>query len=108
MNEEIEMDVSDIEDFDLTESRYEVWLLAEDENGEWTGWDMLVGEYKAEELEPAVDRAEEVYEDPSTVLANAKLPDNAKYLVIQVETVIDEDGAATNLGNVYHRKIELI
>lgn len=106
MEETQELDVSEIEDFDVAKPRYETWLFTLDSNNMAQPFDCKAGEF--EELDEAIIQAETYYEHPE--LVGCDLPEDAKYLVIQVEAIVDpedEDGDPTTLVE-YNRIIEIV
>jgi len=97
--------LDEFDDFDLTNAKYQVWLLGETSEQLATDFEYLVGSF--DDSEAAENKAAEIYDDPSEILKKVHLPRNTKIIVVQVETVIDYEGIEMNIETIYRRKIEV-
>lgn len=93
------------EDFDLTNAKYQVWLLGENKDQLATDFEYLVGEF--DDSEKAENAAIDFYDDPAELLKKITLPEDTKIIIVQVETVVDLDGWEENVETIYRRKIEI-
>ena len=96
-----EMNLDDIEDFDVKPAKYQVWYLGYDADHNIT------------------DYAEKVIEfnDPQSAISHASCccaardiykntPENVKFIEVVVETVVDIDGVETNVGTLFSEIME--
>lgn len=102
--EEFAIDPEEIEDFPLEEPVYQVWAVgykADDRNNPIQDRMLL----ETPDPDEAENLAKAVYDDPQDTVD--MFNDNIKYLVIEVEALVDVDGAKESLYNTYHRVIEI-
>lgn len=88
------------DDLNLTDAKYEVWLLGYDADDNITDYEFLIGSY--DDPDDAVVKAQQVFllEDlPSDI------PEDVAYVELLVETVIDLDGVATNDVSLFSEHI---
>jgi len=92
-----EIDPNSIEDFELKQPTYQVWLFRYDELDNITG-DEFIQEFS--KFESAKARADELAEDETEL--NSYFTDSTAYVGIEVEEVVLlENGWEENQGSLY-------
>lgn len=92
------------DNFELQDPIYEVWIIGYDADQNITDYEKLVD--SDTNIDKAIKKAEAIYDDPREVVKD--LPAGVSVIGIEVETVVDIDGVATNTNSVYQRRIEIV
>lgn len=105
MAEEMFDDLNELEDFDLQNAKYQIWLLGYNKDQEITDFEVFINEY----------------DDPDKAVKYAKLfldeeryktlivPEDVKYIECLVETVVEIEDEADdeNVATLFSEAIEL-
>ena len=92
------------EDFDAEPARYEVWLLAYDDNYAITDYDRLVQSFS--DAEAAVEFAKQYVDNEK--YKEEQLPADIAYVEVLVETVVEYESHTENVGTLFTATIDLI
>lgn len=99
------IDSDEIDDFQLEEPIYRVSVSGY-KTDDFDGVAQSTVLLETKDPEEAENLAKSVYDDPRTVLD--RFDDSVRYLVIEVETLVDLDGAEEDVYNTYHRIVEIV
>lgn len=93
---------NELDEFDLAQATYQVWLLGYDKDGMSTDFEEVVGTYTY--APTAVEVAELIDKEYEFKFA---IPEYVGAILVQVETVVDIEGCETNVGTIYSRAFNL-
>ena len=92
-----------LDDFDAKDATYQVWVLGYDENENITDFEVMVDESK--DAESMVEYAENYIEEER--YGTMAFPDEVKYIEVLVETVVDLEDYAENVGTLFSKIIKI-
>ena len=92
-----------LDDFDVNDAMYQVWILGYDENENITDFEVMVNESK--DAENMVNFAKKYVEEER--YENLKFPDEVKYIEVLVETVVDLEDYTENVGTLFSKIIKI-
>ena len=92
-----------LDDFDAKDATYQVWVLGYDENENITDFEILVDESK--NAESMVEYATNYVEEER--YGTMEFPDEVKYIEVLVETVVDLEDYAENVGTLFSKIIKI-
>ena len=92
-----------LDDFDVKDATYQVWVLGYDENENITDFEVLVNESK--DAESMVEYAERYVEEER--YGTMMFPDEVKYIEVLVETVVDLEDYDENVGTLFSKIIKI-
>ena len=92
-----------LDDFDAKDATYQVWVLGYDENENITDFEVMVDESK--DAESMVEYAENYVEEER--YGTMAFPDEVKYIEVLVETVVDLEDYAENVGTLFSKIIKI-
>ena len=92
-----------LDDFDAKDATYQVWVLGYDENENITDFEVMVSESK--DAESMVEYAERYVEEER--YGTMAFPDEVKYIEVLVETVVDLEDYAENVGTLFSKIIKI-
>ena len=98
LSEELKLD-----DFDAKDATYQVWVLGYDENENITDFEVMVDESK--DAESMVEYATNYVEEER--YGTMAFPDEVKYIEVLVETVVDLEDYAENVGTLFSKIIKI-
>ena len=92
-----------LDDFDAKDATYQVWVLGYDENENITDFEIMIDESK--DAESMVEYAETYVEEER--YGTMIFPDEVKYIEVLVETVVDLEGYAENVGTLFSKIVKV-
>ena len=92
-----------LDDFDAKDATYQVWVLGYDENENITDFEVMIDESK--DAESMVEYAERYVEEER--YGTMTFPDEVKYIEVLVETVVDLENYAENVGTLFSKIIKI-
>ena len=92
-----------LDDFDAKDATYQVWVLGYDENENITDFEAMVNESK--DAESMVEYATNYVEEEC--YGTMAFPDEVKYIEVLVETVVDLEDYAENVGTLFSKIIKI-
>ena len=92
-----------LDDFDAKDATYQVWVLGYDENENITDFEVMVNESK--DAESMVEYATNYVEEER--YGTMTFPDEVKYIEVLVETVVDLEDYAENVGTLFSKIIKI-
>ena len=92
-----------LDDFEAKDATYQVWILSYDENEHITDFEVMVNESK--DAESMVEYAERYVEEER--YGTMTFPDEAKYIEVLVETVVDLEDYDENVGTLFSKIIKI-
>ena len=92
-----------LDDFDAKDATYQVWVLGYDENENITDFEAMVNESK--DAESMVEYATNYVEEER--YGTMAFPDEVKYIEVLVETVVDLEDYAENVGTLFSKIIKI-
>jgi len=98
-----ELDLGEVDDFDLKPATYQVWMLGYDADRNIT--DLREKLFESKDPERAINFAEAYISGCD--IENRAFPNNEKYVEVLVETAVDVDGVETNAGNLFDEYVEI-
>lgn len=98
-----ELNLDEVEDFDIKLARYEIYLYNYDADKNILDESTLVGSYADPEL--AIKKAKELASDQDALGRLAA--EDAAYVSVEVETTVEREGAAENAGTLFADAIKL-
>lgn len=103
MEEELNLELDELDEFDAKPAMYQVWILGYDENEAITDFEVLVNESR--DPERTVEYAKTyISEKRYETLA---IPENVEYIEVLVETVVDVEDYESNEGTLFSDTIKL-
>lgn len=98
LSEELNLD-----DFDVKDATYQVWVLGYDENENITDFEVMIDESK--DAESMVEYATNYVEEER--YGTMAFPDEVKYIEVLVETVVDLEDYDENVGTLFSKIIKI-
>ena len=92
-----------LDDFDAKDATYQVWVLGYDENENITDFEVMIDESK--DAESMVERATNYVEEEH--YRTMAFPDEVKYIEVLVETVVDLEDYAENVGTLFSKIVKI-
>ena len=92
-----------LDDFDVKDATYQVWVLSYDENENITDFEVLVNESK--DAESMVDFAKKYVEEER--YKTMTFPDEVKYIEVLVETIVELEDYTENVGTLFSKIIKI-
>ena len=92
-----------LDDFEAKDATYQVWVLGYDENEHITDFEVLVDESK--DADSMVKCATNYVEEER--YGTMEFPDEVKYIEVLVETVVDLEDYAENVGTLFSKIIKI-
>lgn len=92
-----------LDDFDVKDATYQVWVLGYDENENITDFEVLVDESK--DAESMVEYATNYVEEER--YGTMTFPDEVKYIEVIVETIVDLEDYNENVGTLFSKIIKI-
>ena len=92
-----------LDDFDAKDATYQVWVLGYDENEHITDFEVMIEESK--DAESMVEYAERYVEEEC--YGTMVFPDEVKYIEVLVETIVNLERYAANVGTLFSKIIKI-
>ena len=92
-----------LDDFDAKDATYQVWVLGYDENENITDFEVKINESK--DAESMVEYATNYVEEER--YGTMAFPDEVKYIEVLVETVVDLEDYAENVGTLFSKIVKI-
>ena len=92
-----------LDDFDVKDATYQVWVLGYDENENITDFEVMIDESK--DAESMVECAMNYVEEER--YGTMAFPKEVKYIEVLVETVVDLEDYDENVGTLFSKIIKI-